>query len=110
MAPKSAEQRISRRIAVNTPAVVKFAEEQLTGYVELVNLNGMFVTASRFPVLGEYVDMIVNLPGNQKDFRVRATVVHREETGQPGFGARFERPPLGLLEAIRDLERDETGH
>lgn len=41
MARKPAEQRVSRRITVGTPAVVKFAEEQLTGYVEVVNLNGM---------------------------------------------------------------------
>jgi hypothetical protein len=111
MVRKPAEQRISRRISVHTPAVVKFADEQLTGYVEVVNLNGMYVAAPRFPIVGEYVDMIVNLPGNPKNFRVRATVVHRDEseTGT-GFGARFERPPLGLLEAIRDLEKDETGH
>jgi Tfp pilus assembly protein PilZ len=111
MARKPAEQRISRRIPVHTPAVVKFADEQLTGYIEVVNLNGMFVAASRFPTLGEYVDLIVDLPGNQKSFRVRATVVStsRSERESPGFGARFERPPLGLLEAIRDLE-SEKGH
>ena len=109
MVRKPAEQRISRRIAVHMPAVVKFADEQLTGYVEVVNLNGMYVAAPRFPTVGEYVDMIVNLPYNPKNFRVRATVVHRDEP-DAGFGARFERPPLGLLEAIRDLERDETGH
>lgn len=54
----------------------------------------------------------MNLPGNQKSFRVRATVVctNRSEREQPGFGARFERPPHGLLEAIRDLEKGEKEH
>jgi len=110
MARKPAEQRISPRIAVGTPAVVKFAEEQLTGYVELVNLNGMYVAAPSFPNIGEYVDLIVNLPGNPRSFRVRATVVHTsmEDRAQPGFGARFERPPHGLLEAIRDLEKEKN--
>lgn len=110
MARKPAEQRISRRINISTPAVVKYAEEQLTGYVELVNLNGMYVAAPHFPTLGEYVDLIVNLPGNPRSFRVRATVVHasRAEDTQPGFGARFERPPHGLLEAIRELEKERN--
>ena len=110
MGRKPAEQRISRRIPVGTPAVVKFAEEQLTGYVEVVNLNGMYVAAPRFPTLGEYVDMIVNLPGNPRPFRVRATVVSTSLEAaagmHAGFGARFERPPMGLLEAIRDLEKE----
>jgi hypothetical protein len=108
MGRKPAEQRISPRIAVHTPAVVKFEDEQLTGYVELVNLNGMFVASPRFPTLGEFVDLIVNLPGTPRSFRVRATVVHAESNGSDhsGFGARFERPPLGLLDAIRDLSRE----
>ena len=107
MARKPAEQRISKRIPVGTPAVLKFAEEQLTGYVEMVNLNGMYVSASRFPTLGEYVDMIVRLPGDPRSFRVRASVVHTEpaKDGHAGFGARFERAPHGFLEAIRDLDK-----
>lgn len=109
MSRKPAEQRISKRITVGTPAVVKFADEQLTGYVERVNLNGMYVAAPRFPTLGEYVDLIVNLPGTQRSFRVRATVVHSSQAqdAQPGFGARFERPPHGLLDAIRELEKEK---
>jgi hypothetical protein len=107
MARKPAEQRISRRIPVGTPAVLKFAEEELTGFLELVNLNGMYVAAPRFPTLGEYVDMIVSLPGDPRSFRVRASVVHTQPAagGQTGFGARFERPPHGFLEAIRDLDK-----
>src|SRR5450432_4259112 len=107
MVRKPAEQRVSRRIPVGTPAVLKFAEEELTGYVEALNLNGMYVAASRFPTLGEFVDMIVTLPGNPKRFRVRASVVHTapREGAAAGFGARFERPPHGFLEAIRDLEK-----
>ncbi len=102
-----AEQRSSRRIPVGTPAVVKFAEEELTGYLELVNLNGMYVAAPRYPTLGEYVDMIVSLPGDPRSFRVRASIVntHQAGAGFSGFGARFERPPHGFLEAIRDLDK-----
>jgi len=108
MARKPAEQRISRRIPVGAPAVMKWLDEQLTGYVEQVNLNGMYVASPRFPPLGEYVDLIFCLPGNPKSFRVRASVVHTQATtdGHTGFGAKFERPPHGFLEAIRDLEKE----
>jgi Tfp pilus assembly protein PilZ len=108
MARKPAEQRISRRIPVGTPAVLKFEDEQVTGYVEQVNLNGLYVAASRFPPLGEYVDLIVTLPGNPRSFRVRASVVHTDpaDNGHAGFGARFERPPHGFLEAIRGLDKE----
>jgi hypothetical protein len=107
MARKPAEQRSSRRIPVGTPAILKFEEEELTGYLELVNLNGMYVAAPRYPTLGEYVDMIVSLPGDPRTFRVRASVVntHPAGAGFTGFGARFERPPHGFLEAIRGLDK-----
>lgn len=108
MARKAAEQRVSPRIPVSSPAIMKWAEEQLTGYVEVVNLNGMYVAAPRFPALGEYVDLIFSLPGNPKSFRVRASVVDlaKAPDGHSGFGARFERPPHGFLEAIRELEKE----
>ncbi|MEP6767853.1 MAG: PilZ domain-containing protein [Acidobacteriota bacterium] len=106
MARKPAEQRLSRRIPVSAPAVMKWAEEQMTGYVEQVNLAGMYVAAPRVPGLGDYVDLIFSLPGNPRTFRVRASVVHADtEEGKAGFGARFERPPHGFLEAIRDLDK-----
>jgi hypothetical protein len=108
MARRPAEQRVSPRIPVSSPAVMKWSEEQLTGYVEVVNLNGMYVAAPRFPALGEFVDMIFALPGNPKNFRVRASVVSTQKAtdGHSGFGARFERPPHGFLEAIRALEKE----
>jgi hypothetical protein len=39
---------------------------------------------------------------------VRASVVHTAKApdGHAGFGARFERPPHGFLEAIRALEKE----
>ncbi len=79
----------------------------MTGYVEQVNLNGMYVASTRVPALGDYVDLIFSLPGNPNTFRVRASVVHAqtEAEGGAGFGARFERPPHGFLEAIRDLDK-----
>jgi len=48
--------------------------------------------------------MIVCAPFSSRSFRVRVSVVHtRARDQQTGFGARFERPPLGFLEAIRGL-------
>jgi Tfp pilus assembly protein PilZ len=99
-------ERVSPRIAVAAPTTMKWGAEKLFGYVETVNLAGLYVAADRLPELGEYVDMIFSLPGNPKSFRVRASVVHTDPIGsdrRPGFGARFERPPLGFLEAIQDL-------
>jgi Tfp pilus assembly protein PilZ len=88
---------------------MKWGAEKRFGYVESVNLAGLYVASDQPPELGEYVDLIFSLPGNPKSFRVRASVVHTDPTGtshRPGFGARFERPPVGFLEAIRDLGRD----
>ena len=106
MARDPADKRVSPRIAVAAPATMKWGAEKLFGYVETLNLAGLYVAADRVPGLGEYIDLIFSLPGNPKSFRVRASVVHTDPTGEsrrPGFGARFERPPLGFLEAIQDL-------
>ncbi len=108
MASKPAEKRASPRIPIDAPAVVSWHDEKLVAYVELVNLGGMYVASDRLPEVGEYIDLILSLPGDPRSFRVRASVVHTDGTGaarRPGFGARFERPPVGFLEAIRDLER-----
>jgi Tfp pilus assembly protein PilZ len=106
MARKPAEQRISPRIPIDAPAVVSWRDEKLVGYIELVNLNGMYVASERFPEVGEYIDLILSLPGDPRSFRVRASVIHTDQVGdsrRPGFGARFERPPLAFLDAIRNL-------
>jgi len=51
------------------------------------------------------VDVVLSLPRGGRSFRVRASVVHTLPLSnlRTGFGARFERPPLGFLEAIRWL-------
>jgi Tfp pilus assembly protein PilZ len=105
MARKPAEQRISPRVPVGAPAALKWGKQQSSGFVESINLAGMYVTAPRTPDLGEYVDLVFALPRTRRSFRVRASVVHTRPltSRRSGFGARFERPPLGFLEAIRGL-------
>jgi hypothetical protein len=104
MALKKADQRVSPRVPVGVPASLRWGEEQLAGSIESINLAGMYVEAPRVPELGEYVDLVFSLPGGGKSFRVRASVVHTlSRHHRPGFGARFERPALGFLEAIRGL-------
>ena len=90
---------------MGAPASLKWAEEEIAGFVELINLAGMYVTVPKVPGLGEYVDLVFTLPHTRRSFRVRASVVHTNATSsrRTGFGARFERPPLGFLEAIRGL-------
>ncbi|HJW14730.1 MAG TPA: PilZ domain-containing protein [Thermoanaerobaculia bacterium] len=103
-ARKLAEQRVSPRVSVGAPASLRWGEEELSGFVESINLAGMYVAASKVPELGEYVDLVFSLPRGGKSFRVRASVVHTlPRDRRSGFGARFERPPLGFLEAIRGL-------
>ncbi|HKF43182.1 MAG TPA: PilZ domain-containing protein [Thermoanaerobaculia bacterium] len=104
MALISADQRVSPRVPVGSPASLRWGEEQLSGYVESINLNGIYVNVPRVPELGEYVDLVLTLPDSSRSFRVRVSVVHTIPRDRgPGFGARFERPPLGFLEAIRGL-------
>ena len=103
-AAKPSAQRVSPRIPVGAPATLRWGEEELAGFIESINLAGMYVVSNRVPDLGEYVDLVFALQSG-KTFRVRASVVHtlpRED--RTGFGARFERPPLGFLEAIRGLQ------
>jgi Tfp pilus assembly protein PilZ len=90
---------------VGAPAALKWGKQQSSGFVESINLAGMYVTAPRTPDLGEYVDLVFALPRTRRSFRVRASVVHTRPltSRRSGFGARFERPPLGFLEAIRGL-------
>jgi PilZ domain-containing protein len=104
MARRPAEQRASHRVKLGAPASVRWGLAQLSGFVESINLAGLYVTTPRAPELGDYVDLVFALPQDGRNFRVRASVVHTRPLGRhSGFGARFERPPLGFLEAIRGL-------
>jgi Tfp pilus assembly protein PilZ len=109
---RTVNTRASERIHVGVPAALKWGDRQMTGIVELVNLGGMYVATTKCPELGDYVDFLFSLPGERRSFRVRGSVVFLdngpESTGHPpGFGARFERPPVGLLEAIKALEKKD---
>jgi hypothetical protein len=110
MRRKPANERASERIPIGAPATLKFAEQELTGFVEVVNVAGMYVATTRTPQpqIGDYVELIFSLPGDRRSFRVRGNVVFLDDQAparRPGFGARFERPPVTLLDAIRNLNR-----
>ena len=107
MGRKPAEQRASDRVPVGAPATIKWGEEELSGFIERVNLAGGYLAAPRTPELGDYVDLIFSLPGDRRSFRVRGSVVFIEDpvARANGFGARFERPPAALLDAIKNLNR-----
>ncbi len=108
-----ANERASERIRIGAPATLKFGEQELTGFVEVVNVAGMYVATPRVqqPQIGDYVELVFSLPGDNRSFRVRGNVVFLEDqpspgVRRPGFGARFERPPVTLLDAIRNLHRE----
>jgi Tfp pilus assembly protein PilZ len=106
-----ANERASERIRIGAPATLKWGEQELSGFVELVNVSGMYVATSKVPEIGDYVELVFSLPGDRRSFRVRGNVVFLEQTPptsvkRPGFGARFERPPVTLLDAIRNLHRE----
>jgi hypothetical protein len=107
MGRKLAEQRVSDRVPVGAPATIKWGEEELTGFLELLNLAGGYVATARAPEIGEYVELNFTLPGDHRTFRVRGSVVFVGESAaaRAGFGARFERPPAALLDAIKNLNR-----
>jgi hypothetical protein len=113
MARKPAEERASERLRIGAPATLKWGEQELTGFVEVVNVAGMYVATPRTPQpqIGEYVELVFSLPGDNRSFRVRGNVVFLDGTTnasprRPGFGARFERPPVTLLDAIRNMNRE----
>jgi hypothetical protein len=107
MGRRPAEQRISDRVPVGAPATIKWGETELTGFLELLNLAGGYVATPRAPDLGEYVDLNFSLPGDRRSFRVRGSVVFVGDSAlaRSGFGARFERPPAALLDAIKNINR-----
>jgi Tfp pilus assembly protein PilZ len=110
MSRKPAEQRASDRIPIGSPATLKWEGEELTGFVETVNLAGGFVACSRLPEIGDYVQIVFSLPGERRTFHVRGNVVFLDappatSARRAGFGARFERPPVALLDAIRGLNK-----
>jgi Tfp pilus assembly protein PilZ len=111
MARKPANERASERVHIGAPATLKWGDQELTGFVEVVNTNGMFVATPRAPEIGDYVELVFSLPGDRRSFRVRGNVVFLDQSPpsparRPGFGARFERPPVTLLDAIRNLHRE----
>jgi Tfp pilus assembly protein PilZ len=106
-----ANERASERIRIGAPATLKWGEQELSGFVELVNVSGMYVATAKVPEIGDYVELVFSLPGDRRSFRVRGNVVFLEQAPataakRPGFGARFERPPVTLLDAIRNLNRE----
>jgi hypothetical protein len=107
MSRKPAEQRVSDRVLIGAPATIKWGEEELTGFLELLNLAGGYVATPRAPDLGEYIELNFTLPGDRRSFRVRGSVVFVGDSAlaRNGFGARFERPPVALLDAIKNLNR-----
>lgn len=108
MGQKSAEQRVSDRVPVGAPATIRWGEEEINGFLELLNIAGGYVATPRVPELGDYVDLTFSLPDDRRNFRVRGSVVFVEESEEPGstgFGARFERPPAALIDAIKNLNR-----
>lgn len=106
MGRKLAEQRVSDRVPVGAPTTVRWGEEELSGFLELMNLAGGYVATPRPPELGEYVDLNFSLPGEHRTFRVRGSVVYIGDSpmARSGFGARFERPPAALLDAIKNIK------
>jgi hypothetical protein len=119
MRRQPANERASERVRIGAPATLRWAEQELTGFVEVVNLAGMYVATQRSPLpqnilqpqIGDYVELVFSLPGDNRSFRVRGNVVFLDGTQpagvkRPGFGARFERPPVTLLDAIRSLNRE----
>lgn len=110
MGRKPADERISERVRIGAPATLRWEGEETRGFLEIVNLAGGFIASPKLPEIGDYVDLVFSLPGDGRNFRVRGNVVFLDEsptsaTRRPGFGARFERPPVGLLDAIRNLHR-----
>ena len=113
MRRRPANERASERVRIGAPATLKWAEQELTGFVEVVNVAGMYVATPRVPQpqIGDYVELVFSLPGDNRSFRVRGNVVFLDGVApagpkRPGFGARFERPPVTLLDAIRNLNRE----
>jgi Tfp pilus assembly protein PilZ len=110
MSRKPANERASERVRIGAPANLKWGEQEFTGFVEIVNVAGMYVATSRSPRLGDYVELVFSLPGDRRSFRVRGNVVFVEpapnNATRRGFGARFERAPVTLLDAIRNLNRE----
>ena len=111
MARNPANERASERVRIGAPATLKWGEQELSGFVEVVNTAGMYVASARAPEIGDYVELVFSLPGDRRSFRVRGNVVFLEQGApsparRPGFGARFERPPVTLLDAIRNLNRE----
>lgn len=110
MGRKPADERASERIRIGAPATVRWDGEDSRAFVETVNLAGGFVASPRLPQLGDYVDLVFSLPGEERSFRVRGNVVFLDDdppagSHRPGFGTRFERPPVGLLDAIKNLNK-----
>ncbi|HTR03540.1 MAG TPA: PilZ domain-containing protein [Thermoanaerobaculia bacterium] len=113
MRRRPANERASERVRIGAPATLKWGDQELTGFVEVVNTAGMYVATQRAtqPQIGDYVELVFSLPGDNRSFRVRGNVVFLDgsqtaEPKRPGFGARFERPPVTLLDAIRNLNRE----
>ena len=94
MARKPANERSSERVRIGAPATLKWGEQELTGFVEVVNTNGMFVATPKAPEIGDYVELVFSLPGDRRSFRVRGNVVFLDQIAPAGARAPRLRGPL----------------
>ena len=127
MSRKPANERASERVRIGAPATLKWGEQETTGFVEVVNIAGMYVATSRSPEIGDYVELVFSLPGDRRSFRVRGNVVfleaapdavdppcvrralraparhpaRRDQEPEPGTLGRRERPSTGQRPRLR---------
>ena len=96
MRRRPANERASERVRIGAPATLKWGEQELTGFVEVVNLAGMYVATQRAPQpqIGDYVELVFSLPGDNRSFRVRGNVVFLDGTPSSRTQAPRLRRPL----------------
>ena len=77
---KPAEQRLSDRVWIGAPANLRWGEEEISGFVEVINLGGIYVATSRVPEVGDYVDLVFSLPGDS----ARLSRARKRRLPEPG--------------------------
>ena len=90
MSRKPANERASERVRIGAPATLKWGEQETTGFVEVVNVAGMYVATSRSPRIGDYVELVFfdgrPLAGRNlvdiDTLRLQAAHAHRRGRGQ----------------------------
>lgn len=103
------EHRLSKRVALEVPCVVRIEGAEHVGRTRNISYGGLFLSTDAIPAIGTTVGLRFTLPGSMLPVETAGEVRWHRAADQPeeglvrGIGVRFSDPGPDALEEIRQF-------